>query len=86
MWCVCVCICHTTTTTTNDTHTHLLQAQRLADVHEVEDVLLEAAAAKAHAGVEELVADAAVHADGAHHLVVRVGVGRSIAAVRRSSK
>lgn len=47
---------------------YLLQAQRLADVDEIQDVLLEAAASKAHAGIQELVADAAVHADGAGHL------------------
>mmetsp|Transcript_14641 Transcript_14641/g.35284 ORF Transcript_14641/g.35284 Transcript_14641/m.35284 type:complete len:219 (+) Transcript_14641:206-862(+) len=41
------------------------QAIRLAEVDEVEDVLLEAGAAKTDGGVEETFADAIIHADGA---------------------
>ena len=48
---------------------HLLQAHSLADVDQVEDVLLEAGAAKADRGVEELGADAGVGADGLGNLL-----------------
>jgi hypothetical protein len=48
---------------------HLLKANRLADVHQVKDIFLEAAAAKAHRGVEELGADARVGANGLGHLL-----------------
>uniref|UniRef100_A0A8R7U5F2 Uncharacterized protein n=1 Tax=Triticum urartu TaxID=4572 RepID=A0A8R7U5F2_TRIUA len=47
---------------------HLGEAVALADVDEVEDVLLEAGAAEADAGGEEARADARVLADGAGHL------------------
>ena len=47
---------------------YLLQANRLADVDQVENVLLEAAAAKADRGIEELAADARVCANGVPHL------------------
>jgi len=43
---------------------HLLEAHGLADVHQVQDVLLEAGAAKANGGIEEFGADAGVRADG----------------------
>ncbi len=45
-----------------------LQADGLADVDQVQDVLLEAGPAEAHAGVQELGADARVRADAARHL------------------
>ena len=47
---------------------HLLEADCLADVDQVENVLLEAGAAKAHAGVQELGADPRVCANAASHL------------------
>eukprot|EP00967_Tisochrysis_lutea_P081310 scaffold112106_cov22-Tisochrysis_lutea.AAC.3 len=47
---------------------HLPQAQRLAHVAQVENVLLEAGAAKADAGRQELVADAGVSANGVRYL------------------
>ena len=50
---------------------HGLEPHRLADVDQVEDVLLEAGAPKAHAGVEELAANARVCADGVAHLQQR---------------
>mmetsp|Transcript_77326 Transcript_77326/g.216153 ORF Transcript_77326/g.216153 Transcript_77326/m.216153 type:complete len:256 (-) Transcript_77326:575-1342(-) len=46
----------------------LVQAELLADVHEVQDVLLEAGAAESDRGVQELLPDAAVGADGPGHL------------------
>ena len=52
----------------------LIEALGLADVHEVEDVLLEAGAAEAHRGVEELGSDAGVGADGVGDLA-HVGSG-----------
>jgi hypothetical protein len=48
---------------------HLLEVQTLAQVDQVVDVLLEAAAAEAHARLEELVADARVGSDRARHLL-----------------
>ena len=47
---------------------HSLQALLLADVNEVEDVLLEAGAAKADGGLQELGANAGVCADALGHL------------------
>ena len=47
---------------------HLLEADCLADVDQVENVLLEAGAAEAHAGVQELGADPRVCANAASHL------------------
>ena len=49
--------------------------QALAEVDEIENILLEARAAKADAGLEELGADARVLADGEGDLV-DVGAGR----------
>ncbi len=46
----------------------LLESQRLADVNQVQDVLLEAGAAKADAGVQEFGADARVRANCVRHL------------------
>ena len=49
----------------------LLEADGVADVDEVEDVLLETGAAKADRGVQEFGPDARVGADSVRHL--RVG-------------
>ena len=46
----------------------LLQAQRLANVDKVQDVLLEAGAAEADAGIQELGSDARVRPDRVRHL------------------
>lgn len=46
----------------------LLQADGLADVHEVEDVFLEAGASEAHRCIEELGADAGVGSNRIRHL------------------
>ena len=46
----------------------LLEAHSLADVDQVEDVLLEAGASKAHARIEELGPDARVCANAECHL------------------
>ena len=48
---------------------HLLEAHGLTDVHQVQNVLLEAGATKANAGVEELAADARISANSVRHLV-----------------
>ena len=47
---------------------HLLEALGLADVHQVQDVLLEAGAAEADGGVQEAGAHPGVLADGVRHL------------------
>mmetsp|Transcript_150128 Transcript_150128/g.418289 ORF Transcript_150128/g.418289 Transcript_150128/m.418289 type:complete len:319 (-) Transcript_150128:404-1360(-) len=47
---------------------HFVEAELFADVNEVEDVLLEAGAAEADGGAEELGPDAGVCADGPGHL------------------
>ena len=47
---------------------NLVQPNALADVHQVQNVLLKAGAAKAHARVQELGPDARVRADGMRHL------------------
>ena len=52
----------------------LVQAVVAAENHEVEDVFLEAAAAKAGASLEELGTDARIAADGAGHLL-HIGAG-----------
>ena len=47
---------------------HLLEADCLADVDQVENVLLEAGAAKAHAGIQKFGANPRVCANAASHL------------------
>mmetsp|Transcript_89322 Transcript_89322/g.193335 ORF Transcript_89322/g.193335 Transcript_89322/m.193335 type:complete len:212 (-) Transcript_89322:311-946(-) len=47
----------------------LLETKGLADIHKVEDVLLEARAAVSDRGLQELVSDAHIRADGARDLV-----------------
>ncbi len=54
---------------------HLGQLQVLAEVDQIEDVLLEAAAAEADARLQKAPPDATVRADGVRHLV-HVGPGR----------
>ena len=53
---------------------HILKAVITAQVNQIEDVLLEATAAKSRAGLEKLGADAAVSADRIGHLA-HVGTG-----------
>mmetsp|Transcript_16043 Transcript_16043/g.38286 ORF Transcript_16043/g.38286 Transcript_16043/m.38286 type:complete len:288 (-) Transcript_16043:843-1706(-) len=53
---------------------HLRQAERLAQVHQVENVLLEARASEADGCVEELGTDAAVQTDGVRNFL-DVGTG-----------
>ena len=53
---------------------HILKAVITAQVNQIEDVLLEAAAAKSRAGREKLGADAAVCTDSIGHLA-HVGTG-----------
>ncbi|KAJ8533423.1 hypothetical protein ON010_g13832 [Phytophthora cinnamomi] len=48
---------------------HLGQVEALGQVHQVQDVLLEARAAEAHRAIEELAADAVVGAHGARHFM-----------------
>lgn len=45
-----------------------LQSDSFTDVDQVEDILLEAGPAKAHAGIQELGADARVRANGMRDL------------------
>ena len=47
---------------------HLLEAVVAAEIHQIEDVFLEAAAAKARARLQKFGANAAVRADGLGHL------------------
>merc|ERR1719188_1712796 len=47
---------------------HFVQAELLANIHEIQDVLLEAGAAKTDGSVEELLSDARVGADSSGHL------------------
>lgn len=47
---------------------YLLQTLLLTDVHQIQDIFLEATASKANTCVQELVANAAVHTDGLGHL------------------
>ena len=53
---------------------HILQIETLGDVDEIEQILLETAAAEADGGLQKLGSDARVHADGARHLT-HVGAG-----------
>jgi len=53
---------------------HLMQAVVGAEIHQVEDVFLEAATAKAGAGLEELGSQPRIGADGTGHLA-HIGAG-----------